>query len=115
MAHQFQPVVMRVAVDNKRSMSHTEPRMAAFFEISRRAAEAVDEELTQALLGTVQIVGGIEAAQNLIAGDLVVKLGYQPFKPFFPDSRKYIFVVHYADLNMDIALARITIRRWTAH
>jgi hypothetical protein len=47
--------------------------MAAFLDVLGRAAEAEQQEVAQALLGSREIVGRIHGTENIVAGDLLIE------------------------------------------
>lgn len=55
-------MIVRRAVHGEWGMAHTQARMAAIFDISRRSPETENEELAKPLLGSRQIVLRIELA-----------------------------------------------------
>src|SRR4029453_13144185 len=55
-SHQLQPPLAGRRGDRERHGTHAQPRMSTLLDVSRRAAEAPDEKITQASLGAREIV-----------------------------------------------------------
>lgn len=55
-------MIVSRTVHGKRGMAHTEAWMATIFDVSRRSSETENKELAKPLLGSGQIVLGIETA-----------------------------------------------------
>jgi len=69
--------------------------MAALFEITRRAAEAKDEKIAQALLGAGEVVGGVHGAEDFVVRNLAVEGGDEAGETVFADLLIDIGIVHY--------------------
>lgn len=93
-------MVPGVTVDREGRMPHTQARVAPSFDVAGWAAEAENEEITQPLFRSGQIVFRIEPAQNVVTRNLPVERRYKPFESFFTDRIEYFLIVHNADLNM---------------
>lgn len=60
--------------------------MASGVGVPCRAAEALDEEVTEALFGTGEVVGGIHRAEDVVGGDLFVEGCDEAGEAFFADD-----------------------------
>lgn len=62
--------------------------------VRRWSAESIDEKVSESLLRTRKIVGGINRAQNIIAGNLTVERSRQALETLIADGRIDISFFH---------------------
>lgn len=60
--------------------------MTALLDVSRRAAEASDEEISQTLLSPDEIVGRIHRPENVVLGNLFVEGVDKLLEAFLADA-----------------------------
>jgi len=76
-------------------MTHPQPRMPAFLDIARRAAESEDQKVAQPLFGSGEvIVFRVQGAEDVIPGNAAIEGSDQFFEAFFADDRINIALVH---------------------
>lgn len=93
--HEFHPAVAGGLIDGERRVPHAEARMAAFFDIAGRTAEASDEEVAKAFFGAREVVFRVHRSEKIVARDLTVKGGDETGKSVLPDC-----VVHFIFLHL---------------
>ena len=71
--HQPHPPVAGSLIDGKRRMPGAEAGMASLFDISLRPPEPTDQEISEALLGALDIPHRVHGPQDFIFGDLLVE------------------------------------------
>ena len=83
--HQSQPTVAGFAADGETDVAHAQSGMAAGFDISRRASEAEDQKVAEALLGAGEIFFSVQRAQKIVKRNAAVEGGDQARETFLTD------------------------------
>ena len=83
--HQSQPTVAGGAADGEPDVAHAQSGMAAGFDISRRAAEAEDQKVAEALLGAGEVFFTVHRAQKIVMRNAPVEGGDQTRETFLTD------------------------------
>ncbi len=91
--HQLQPTLTRRGSDRERHMPHAQPRMATLLHVPGRTPKPADEKVSEALLGTGQVGGGIHRPQDVVAGTLAVEGGHETVKAVLADGCVDILIV----------------------
>jgi hypothetical protein len=60
--------------------------MASGFEIGGGASEAKHEEVAEAALGSIEVVGVVQRSENIVRGDLAVEGGDEALKSYGADT-----------------------------
>ena len=60
--HDGEPSVARGLIDFESGVAHAEAGVAALFDVAHGAAEAADEEIAEALLGSGEVVFGVDVS-----------------------------------------------------
>lgn len=60
--------------------------MAALLDISLRSAESTDEEVAQALPGSIQFFRRVHRAKDVVAGNLLVERPRESIEAVLPDD-----------------------------
>ena len=71
--HERHPTIAGALVEPERVMPHPQSRMAARFLVSRRAAEAADQEFAQPMLGARQVVFRIHRPEHIVSRHLRIE------------------------------------------
>ncbi len=71
--HQQHPPVARGVSDLKRRVPHAQPGVASLLDIARRASKSKYEKISQALLGGLEIVRRIHAAEDFVVGNAPIE------------------------------------------
>jgi len=85
-AHQFEPSLGSRRRDCKRHMSSPQSGMAALVDVSVRATEAIDKEITQPLFGSFHVVGRIHRTKDVVARHLLVEGATNAAKPLLANA-----------------------------
>ena len=93
--HELHPAIACGAIDVKRKVAGAQAGMSTLGDVFFRAAEAIDEEVAETLLGRPALLLGIHGAENVIAGNLTIKCGHQTRKTFFADDRENAAFIHH--------------------
>jgi hypothetical protein len=56
--------------------------MASLFYVARRPSKPVDQEISQALFGTFEILWRVHDLQEVVVGNLAIKRGHQTLETF---------------------------------
>lgn len=75
-------------------MAHSKPGMTPVLYITGRTTEAENEKIAQALLGSREIVGWIDRAQNVVVGNLAVKSTDQAAKTVLSNDAVNFVLFH---------------------
>ena len=91
--HEGEPAVAGGGGYGEGGVAHAEGRMAALFDVARRATETTDEEIAEAEFGTEEVVGRVHGAEEVVGGNLGVEGGDEAGEAIFADERvKLLFV-----------------------
>ena len=74
-------------IDGERGVTHAQARVAALFAIAHWPAEALDEEVSQALFGAMEVLLRVHREEDVVGGDATVERGDETREPFFSDQR----------------------------
>jgi len=75
-------------------MTHAQPRMPALFNVGRRSAEPVNQEIPEPLGSTLKILRRIQRAEQIVIGNLPVESRYQPLESLMPDLGIDLVLLH---------------------
>jgi hypothetical protein len=75
------PAIAGGLIDRKRYMPRTETGMASLFYVAGRPAKPVDQEISQALFRTFQILRRVHGFQEVVLGNLAIKRRHQSREP----------------------------------
>jgi hypothetical protein len=92
--HQLHPAVTRLCADWESGMADAESRMPALFDIGWWSAESIDEEISEALLGALQIVPLVHRPQHVITGNLLVERSHKALEPVVSDGCVDLVLFH---------------------
>lgn len=73
--------------------------MAAFFDVMLGAAEAIDKKIAEPLFGRRHVAPFIHGAQNVIAGNLLIKRRNQTREAIIADCLKNFVFFHQNDAS----------------
>ena len=93
--HHGDPAIAGVFVDFVGIVAHAEAGVAAFFDVSGRAAEAEDEEAAEAVFGAGEVIGGVHGAKDGVLGDLAVEGGDEAAEAVLADGGVYFVFGHF--------------------
>ena len=68
--------------------------MPALFNVFRRPAEAVNQKIAQALLGSAQVVSRIHRAEDVVRGNLPVEFRRQAIESRLADGGVNLEIFH---------------------
>jgi hypothetical protein len=68
-------------------MPRAQARMASLFDVSLRAPEPTNQEISEALLGTWEILRRVHGSQKVVVRDLSIKGGDQARETFRTNHR----------------------------
>src|SRR5450755_4575878 len=80
-------------------MSHSQPWMAAFFDILLRSPKTVYEKIPQAFFRRCQIAPTVHRSKNIVVWNLPVECRNQPRKAVLPDHAKDLVFFHQNDAS----------------
>ncbi len=80
--HQAHPSIADSLINRKRRMPRAEARMASLFDVSLRPPEPPDQEISEALLGTWEILRRVHGPQKVVLRDLSIEGGDQARETF---------------------------------
>ena len=80
------PAVAGPLIDGKRHVAHSQPWMAALFDIAWRSAKAADQEVAQPNLRACEIVGRIHGTEHLVVGNLCIKRAHETGEALFANA-----------------------------
>jgi hypothetical protein len=83
--HQAHPSIAGALMYMERRMPRAQAWMASLFDVSVRAAEPTDQEISEALLSTREIPRRIHGSQKIILRDLPIEGGHQARETFRAD------------------------------
>ena len=83
--HQGHPAVAGRPVDRRGQVPTPQPRVAAGFDVGRRSAEAADQEVAQASLGSGQVVLGVHSGEDIVVRHAAVEGRHEALEAVFPD------------------------------
>jgi hypothetical protein len=92
--HELHPAIASGLIDMEGKMAGAKAGMAAFGDVSLRAAKAVDQEIAKALFGSFAFVRGIHGTKDVVVADLAIESGNEAGKTVFADNGIDIFFVH---------------------
>jgi hypothetical protein len=85
--HQAHPSVAGSLIYVERRMPGAEAGMASLFDVSLRPSEPADQEISEALLGTWQILRRVHPPQKVILRNLSIEGGDQTCETFRANHR----------------------------
>jgi hypothetical protein len=71
------PAITGGLIDRKHCMPQTEAGMASLFYVAGRPSKPVDQEISQALFSTFQILRRVHGFQEVVLGNLAIKRRHQ--------------------------------------
>ena len=71
--HQRYPAISGALIDGEGEVSLPQSGVTPLLDVVLRAAETKDQEIPQPLLGSGQIIGGIDRTKDIVLGNLAVK------------------------------------------
>jgi len=80
--HQPHPSIADSLVNRKWRMPRAKARMASLFDVSLRPPEPTDQEISEALLGTWEILRRVHGSQKVVLRDLPIEGGDQARETF---------------------------------
>jgi hypothetical protein len=83
-------------------MPRAEARMASLFDVSLRPPEPTDQEISEALLGTSEILRRVHGSQNVVLRDLSIEGGDQARETFRPDRGIDFEFLHFLALPIEM-------------
>jgi hypothetical protein len=83
--------------------------MASLFDVSLRSSEPADQEISEALLSTREILRRVHGAQKVVLRDLSIDGGDQAYETF-PANHRINFELLHSKLSL---LACLTSDYWT--
>ncbi len=86
MIHQFHPAISGSLSYREGRVAHAQAGVAPVFDIALRTAEAADEEVAETFFGSVELVGRVERAEDVVESDLRVELGYESMEALFAED-----------------------------
>jgi len=92
--HELHPTIARRLVDAERQVTRTQTRMSALFDVTRRAAETVNQKIAKAFFGRGEFVRRIHRAKNVVVRHLAIKRGDEARESVFADERKNFGFIH---------------------
>ncbi len=92
--HELQPTVTSGGGHGKGHVPHPQTWVAPLFDITRRAAKATDQKITQSHLRPWQVVWRIHGAEKRVVWDLPIERRNDPFESLFPDGGVQLMVFH---------------------
>lgn len=92
--HQLNPAVAGCLINRKRSVAHSEPRMAALLDIGWRSPKSINQKIAKPLFRAFKVLRRIHRAQNVVGGDLPVERRHQPLKSVTADNRINFVLFH---------------------
>lgn len=73
--HQLQPAISLSDADFEWRVPHSHSRMSALLNVAVRATEAINQKITQTLLGTFPIIVRVHRSDQFIVADAAIKRG----------------------------------------
>ena len=90
--HELHPSITRCLADGKRRMTHSQSRMAALLDVVLRSAETENQEVAEALFGSLHILFRIHGPENVIVRHLLVERGHESLKSLVSDCGVNVLV-----------------------
>jgi hypothetical protein len=93
--HQTHPSVADGLIYGERRMPRTEAGMASLFDVSLGPSEPTDQEISEALLGTLEILQRIHGPQKVVLRDLSIEGSDQTRETFSADHGINLELLHF--------------------
>jgi len=93
--HQLHPAVACGLIDEEGCVTNAEARMSPPFQIAGWAAEAEDQELTQAVFSPGHIILRVHWTQDVVLWNLAVEGSNQGVEALFAYGGVNVFLFHY--------------------
>jgi hypothetical protein len=83
--HQPYPSVADSLIDSEWRMPRAEPGMASLLDVGLRPSKPTDQEIPEALLGTLKILRRVHGSQKIVLGDLSIEGSHQARETLLPN------------------------------
>jgi hypothetical protein len=102
--HQTHPSVADGLIYGERRMPRTEAGMASLFDVSLRPPEPTDQEISETLLGTLEILRRVHRPQKVVLRDLSIEGGNQPRETFRANHGINLELLHFSSSPLGPAI-----------
>jgi hypothetical protein len=101
--HQPHPSVADSLIDRERGMPRAEPGMAPLLDVGLRPSEPTNQEISEALLGTVKVLRRVHRSQKVVLRDLSIEGGHQARETLRPNHGINFDLLHVLGLLVGLA------------